>query len=94
MSNPPSERSPRTTYEADDKTPDEAPPCRERLQWRPVREGRSVKALRLETLVEADIGQADTEPCHQPGDRSHVCEPVEYCRCAAAHALFPAVNGG
>ena len=59
------------TYEADDDAHDKGVPRSVRLQEVRVRERGTIEALDLEALVEADVGHANTEPGHQPGDGGH-----------------------
>jgi len=66
-----------STEEADDNDPDDGIPRREGVQLGCIREAGTINALSLETLVEPDISEADTEPGHQSGNSSHVREPSE-----------------
>ena len=55
----------RGTHEADEQAHEHAPPRSVRLEGSTVGERAAVETLRLEALVEADVGHADTEPGHE-----------------------------
>ena len=58
-------------YQADHESRDDGVVAGERLESRPVRKLPTVESLRLQALVEADIGDADTQPRNQARNSSH-----------------------
>ena len=63
--------------EDDQAKKDETHPCQIWLKGRSEDQSTTVNALRRESLVEHDVGNANRHPCEKSGNRGQVLKPSE-----------------
>ena len=82
--------------ENDDGKVEEGKPCSVWLETTLEDKGVAVNSLRLERLVELNIGQADRAPCEKGGDGDQILEPSENgCRATGSNGqVCQAGDGG